>query len=60
MQSICRTVPSTSYVFLPSNIGFPNGIQWAYFFGKLAVMAQKHFYSIWETKVEGCSGSFYF
>ena len=33
IERICCAVLSTSHVFLPSNIGFPNLSLWTYFFG---------------------------
>lgn len=36
-QSICCPVLSTSYVFLTSNIGFPNLSLWTYFFVGICV-----------------------
>ena len=33
MKSICCTVMSTSYAFLPSTVNFPNLSQWTYFYG---------------------------
>ena len=37
MQTTCCTVMSTNYVFLPSNIDFPNLNQQTYFLGGICV-----------------------
>ena len=42
MQGIYLSVLSTSYVFLPCNIDFPNLSQQIYFFGGNCIQVQQH------------------